>query len=86
VADELTIEMNRLADVDGRDKAAELVAHLGKTVPDAYVLVAQRAFMQTAQKALTDTAIAIAGDIDRQRLVERWGGAFAMELERSRQH
>jgi hypothetical protein len=76
--------MDRLADVDGREKAAELVAHLGKAVPDVYFLVAQRAFMRTAHKALT--AIAIAGDIDRHilRLVERWDLAFAMELKRSR--
>ena len=75
------LEMDRLADANGRQKATELVAHLGEVVPNVYVIVAQRAFMQMARKALTDTVIV--GDIDRRirRLVERWDFAFAMEMK-----
>ena len=78
------LEMDRLADANGRQKATELVAHLGEVVPNVYVIVAQRAFMQMARKALTDTVIV--GDIDRRirRLVERWDFAFAMEMKKSR--
>ena len=82
MAHKFALEMDRLADANGRQKAIELVAHLGKIVPDVYVLVAQRAFMQTARQAVTNGTIV--GDIERpiRQLVERWDSAFAMELKR----
>lgn len=84
MAHNIAIEMDRLADANGRQKAIELVAHLGTEIPNVYVLVGQRAFTQMARKALTDSAIV--GDIDRhvRRLVEKWDFAFVMELKQSR--